>query len=189
MNPQSRFFILISILLLSVACTSEQEIRKSALRYFQEGNSSFQHRDYQSAIWNYQKAISLDSETPNFYYNLGLTYFEIGNYDEAIDSFKRVETLAPNLSANYYNMSLAYYKLSQTRMADLYFNRYQDILSLKKAKERLEKKREDKLRDQRKNALKESPVSNSSQQKTKTGKKAQSTRLKKGTSQIPNWDS
>ena len=77
------------------ACTNEKQIRKSALKYFNEGNSALKHRDYQSAIWNFQKAISLDSETPNFHYNLGLTYYEIGNFNESIDSFRRVEMLVP----------------------------------------------------------------------------------------------
>ena len=94
------------------ACTNEVQIRKSALKYFNEGNSSLKHRDYQAAIWNYQKAISLDSETPNFHYNLGLTYYEIGNFTESIDSFRRVEMLVPSQSDTYYNLALAYNKIS-----------------------------------------------------------------------------
>lgn len=120
------------------ACTDEVQIHKSALRYYSEGNEALKHRDYQIAIWNYQKAISLDSETPNFHYNLGLTYYEIGNYSESIDSFKRVESLVPNQTDTYYNLALAHHKMSNSRLADIYFNRYQDMLSLRKAQERLE---------------------------------------------------
>ena len=112
------------------------QIRKSALRYFDEGNSALKHRDYQIAIWNYQKAISLDSESPTFHYNLGLTYYEIGNYSESIDSFKRVELLVPSQSDTYYNLALAHYKMSNSRLADLYYNRYQELLSLRQAQER-----------------------------------------------------
>ncbi len=93
MNPKPLvlkfgLFLLLMIPLMIGACTNEVQIRKSALKYFDEGNSALKHRDYQAAIWNYQKAISLDSETPNFHYNLGLTYYEIANYKESIDSFK-----------------------------------------------------------------------------------------------------
>ena len=103
MNPKSHvikfgLFLLIMIPLMMGACTNEIQIRKSALKYFNEGNSALKHRDYQVAIWNYQKAISLDSETPNFHYYLGLTYYEIGNFKESIDSFRRVEMLVANQS-------------------------------------------------------------------------------------------
>ena len=65
MNPKSYvikfgLFFLIMIPLMMGACTNEVQIRKSALKYFNEGNSALKHRDYQVAIWNYQKAISLD---------------------------------------------------------------------------------------------------------------------------------
>ena len=154
MNPKSHvikfgLFLLIMIPLMMGACTNEVQIRKSALKYFNEGNSALKHRDYQVAIWNYQKAISLDSETPNFHYNLGLTYYEIGNFKESIDSFRRVEILVPNQSDTYYNLALAYNQISESRMADWYYNRYQDILSLKKAQERLEELRKEQEREKR----------------------------------------
>ena len=104
-NIQSRFwqlFLMLMLILLFTACTKDTKIHKSALRYFDEGNTALKHRDYQVAIWNYQKAISLDSESPNFHYNLGLTYYEIGNYSESIDSFKLVELLVPNQTDTYY---------------------------------------------------------------------------------------
>ena len=55
------FFVLLMIPFVMGSCTNEVKIRKSALKYFDEGNSALKHRDYQTAIWNYQKAISLYS--------------------------------------------------------------------------------------------------------------------------------
>ncbi len=166
------------------ACTDEVQIHKSALRYYSEGNEALKHRDYQIAIWNYQKAISLDSETPNFHYNLGLTYYEIGNYSESIDSFKRVESLVPN----HYNLALAHHKMSNSRLADIYFNRYQDMLSLRKAQERLEavrKEQETEAKiaeaDSKRKELKKSSPSTS--KKTSLKKKS-----KPGISEVPNWE-
>ena len=78
------------VVMLFTGCTSEQQIRKSALRYFKDGNSAYLHRDYHNAIWNYRKAITMDSETPEFHFNLGLVYFELGNYPEALDAYIRV---------------------------------------------------------------------------------------------------
>jgi len=168
------------------ACTDEVQIHKSAIRYYSEGNKALKHRDYQVAIWNYQKAISLDSESPNFHFNLGLTYYEIGNYSESIDSFKRVELLVPNQTDTYYNLALAHHKMSNTRLADIYFNRYQEMLSLRKAQERMkavrkEQEREAKIAeaDSKRKELKRSSPS--------TTKKNS---LKKNSvkSKVPNWE-
>ena len=181
-------FFLIVIPLMMGACTNEVQIRKSALKYFDEWNSALKHRDYQAAIWNYHKAISLDSETPNFHYNLGLTYYEIGNYRESIDSFRRVEMLVPNQSDTYYNLALAYNQISESRMADFYYNRYQDMLSLKKAQERLEEVRKEQEREKR--------ISESEDKKTvlknntaiSVKKLPQEKKSKKGESSIPGWE-
>ena len=170
------------------ACTNEVQIRKSALKYFNEGNSALKHRDYQAAIWNYQKAISLDSETPNFHYNLGLTYYEIGNYKESIDSFRRVEMLVPSQSDTYYNLALAYNKISESRMADFYYNRYQDMLSLRKAQERLEEVRKEQEREKRisESEAKKTVLKNNTAVSAKKPPKKKKT--KKGKSGIPSWE-
>jgi len=188
MNIQSRFYILLIIPILFVACTDEVKISKSALYYFEEGNSALKHRDYQIAIWNYQKAISLDSESPNFHYNLGLTYYEIGNYTESIDSFKKVEKLVPNQTDTYYNLALAHYKLSNSRMADIYYNRYQDMLSLRKAQERIlevRKEQEIKARIDKSDSKQKLSKKKSSIPSKKTNLK---TKPKKNKLSIPNWE-
>ena len=174
--------------LVMASCTNEVKIRKSALKYFDEGNSALKHRDYQTAIWNYQKAISLDSETPNFHYNLGLTYYEIGNYKESIDSFRRVEMLIPNQSDTYYNLALAYNKISESRMADFYYNRYQDMLSLKKAQERLEEVRKEQERQKKisESEAKKAVLKNNNA--VSAIKPLKDKKSKKGNSGIPSWE-
>ena len=185
---QSRFLLLLLFPVIFVACTDDVQIQKSALRYFNEGNSALKHRDYQVAIWNYQKAISLDSESPNFHYNLGLTYYEIGNYSESIDSFKRVELLVPSQSDTYYNLALAYYKMSNSRLADIYYNRYQDMLSLKKAQERLVEVRKEQEREAR---IAESDSKQKVIKRSSTGSKNKSSsknNTRQGKSEVPNWE-
>ena len=193
MNPKPPvikfgLFLLLMIPLMIGACTNEVQIRKSALKYFNEGNSSLKHRDYHAAIWNYQKAINLDSETPNFHYNLGLTYYEIGNFKESIDSFRHVEMLVPNQSDTYYNLALAYNKISESRMADFYYNRYQDMLSLRKAQERLEEERKEQEREKRisESEAKKTVLKNNTAVSAK--KSPQEKKSKKGKSGIPSWE-
>ena len=187
-NFQHRFFLFLIFSIFITSCTDEVKIRKSALHYFEEGNSALKHRDYQIAIWNYQKAISLDSESPNFHYNLGLTYYEIGNYIESIESFKKVEKLVPNQTDTYYNLALAHYKMSNSRMADIYYNRYQEMLSLRKAQERLLEVRKEQERENR--------IGESNSRKNKLNKNSSTAKKKsylnkadrKGKASIPNWD-
>jgi tetratricopeptide (TPR) repeat protein len=190
-NIQSRFFLLLLLLLLPllfVACTEDVKIHKSALRYFNEGNAALKHRDYQVAIWNYQKAISLDSESPNFHYNLGLTYYEIGNYSESIDSFKHVELLVPSQTDTYYNLALAHYKMSNSRLADIYFNRYQDMLSLRKAQQRLVEVRKEQERDAKINATEAKPkILKKSSTLTKKNPTLK-TKSDSGKLTIPGWE-
>ena len=184
LSKKINFFIFICANIIFVSCAGDVQIKKSALFYFQEGNTSLKQRDYQMAIWNYQKAINLDSDSPNFHYNLGLVYFEIGNYSESIESFKRVENLVPNQTDTYYNLALAYYKMSDSRKADIYYNHYQDMLSLRKAQERLEK-----VKKEQEQASKISE----SNSKPKIVKKSSSitknsSNLKKRKLKIPNWE-
>ena len=193
MNPKSHvikfgLFLLIMIPLMMGACTNEVQIRKSALKYFNEGNSALKHRDYQVAIWNYQKAISLDSETPNFHYNLGLTYYEIGNFKESIDSFRRFEMLVPNQSDTYYNLALAYNQISESRMADLYYNRYQDMLSLRKAQERLDEVRKEQEREKRISESEAKMTVLKSTTAVSSKKPPQEKNSKIGKSGIPSWE-
>ena len=187
-NLQYRFFLFLLLPLLFVGCREDLQIHKSALHYFEEGNVALKHRDYQVAIWNYQKAITLDSESPNFHYNLGLTYYEIGNYSESIDSFKRVESLVPSQTDTYYNIALAHYKMTNSRLADVYYNRYQDMLSLRKAQERLAEVRKEQERNSRIKASEAKPkiLKNSSSIKKKESKLK--TKSRQGKSEIPKWD-
>ena len=188
-HPKIKFglFLVLIFPLMLGACTNEVQIRKSALKYFNEGNSALKHRDYQAAIWNYQKAISLDSETPNFHYNLGLTYFEIGNYKESIDSFRRVEMIVPNQSDTYYNLALAYNKISESRMADFYYNRYQNMLSLRKAQERLKEVRKEQEMEKRisESEAKKTFLKNNT---TISAKKYTQDKKLNGKSSIPSWE-
>ena len=198
-------FLLMAAMLFA-GCTSEQQIRKSALRYFKDGNSAYLHRDYQNAIWNYRKAITMDSETPEFHFNLGLVYYELGNYPEALDAYMRVAELRPGLSDTYYNIALAYHRMEQSTDADRYYNRYQDMLSLRKAKELARKKAEMKQQEQPAVAAETKPVKAkspkavvkkpvvkkmnptlASTQKTPSKLKF-SNPPRKGTGSIPNWE-
>lgn len=189
------FFFLSIIFFLG--CSNNENIRLSALHYFQEGNSAYHQRDYQAAVWNYSQAIKLDSKSPEMFYNLGLAYYETGNYKNAIKSFKQVEDLTPGLAGTYYNIALAYNKIYKSELAHRYYNKYQAILN---AENDIQTKKEDRQINQLKqqiNDLKnsaEKSTNKSPQQKKATIMKTTSQYKKtnqnniKSKNKIPSWD-
>ena len=131
-----RNLIFLSLIISIIyGCTNEQVIYKSAINYFREGNRFFSNRDYQNAIWNYEKAISLDSETSEFHYNLGLSFYEVGSYEESLKSYLKAQKINPNFSNTYYNIALVYNKMEKIKKADEYYGFYQNMLSYKKRQE------------------------------------------------------
>ena len=191
-NPEKKRLCPLTLLLVALAvllsfgCSSTPEPEpRSALQYFQDGNLALKRRDYSSSIWNYLRAISLNDEAPEFHYNLGLAYYHIGNYQEAIDAFTQVKELRPDHADTYYNMALAYHKLSRTDLADKYYNQYQNLLSIRKARQRLEKSKT--AAQKAMTAPKTKPLAKTSRRSTK--KSATPTQPKAAFSnQVPKWD-
>ena len=136
MQGVSKLIRVLGILLLFLGACSSQEVelqRRSALSFFQEGNKSYTRHDYTGAIWNYQKAIELDEDTPSFHYNLGLALYQLGDYQQALTAFKTVEAQEPRQADVHYNMALVYHKLYRSDLAEAHYNRYQALSSQPKA--------------------------------------------------------
>ena len=96
--------------------------------------------------------------------------------------------LVPNQSDTYYNLALAYNKISESRMADFYYNRYQDMLSLRKAQERLEEVRKEQEREKKisESEAKKTVLRNNTALSTKNP--SQEKKSKIGKSGIPRWE-
>ena len=78
--------------------------------------------------------------------------------------------------------------MTNSRLADVYYNRYQDMLSLRKAQERLAEVRKEQERNSRINASAAKPkiLKNNSSIKKKESKLK--TNSRQGKSEIPKWD-
>ena len=61
--------------------------------YFKKGNVFFGHGDYQHAIKYFNKAMKLDHNYTDAYYNRGVSSDLIGNYPRALLNFKSAARL------------------------------------------------------------------------------------------------
>jgi tetratricopeptide (TPR) repeat protein len=124
--------LLVGLILVLGGCSwwegEAPPVPRSALNYFQDGNTAFERRDYPIAVWNYQQAIDLDDRTPSFHYNLGLAHYEMGNYEAALEAFDEAVELAPEQPDTHYNLALVYYQMRNSDKANRHYNRYQALL-------------------------------------------------------------
>jgi tetratricopeptide (TPR) repeat protein len=77
----------------------------------------FSKQDFQNdldrAIEDYNKAIQLNPNLAEAYYNRGVAYDDKGQYNEAIKDFDEAIRINPNLVEAYCNRGVAYYAKGQ----------------------------------------------------------------------------
>jgi tetratricopeptide (TPR) repeat protein len=69
------------------------------------------------AMEDYNKAIELDPNYADAYYNRGLAHYDLKEYERAIEDYNKAIELDPNYVNAYYNRGLAYYYLMQYERA------------------------------------------------------------------------
>ncbi len=79
--------------------------------YIDLGNSMFEKQEYDKALSNFQKAVSLKADA-NAYVLLGNAYAAKNNFKQAIDSYYRAINNNPGYYLAYFNLGIAY---TQTR--------------------------------------------------------------------------
>ena len=75
----------------------DTSVNKTALAYFDEGESFFQKEDFELAKLNYRKAISTDDSFYRAALYLGDAFYQEKNYDSAIVYFNKAKDLQPQL--------------------------------------------------------------------------------------------
>ena len=71
-----------------------------ATGFVDRGNRYSRNGVYGKAIEDYTKALELDQDHPEAYYNRGCSWYEVGRYDDAIADLTRAIELNP--TADYY---------------------------------------------------------------------------------------
>ncbi|MFA4888822.1 MAG: tetratricopeptide repeat protein [Candidatus Omnitrophota bacterium] len=104
-------------------CASSSWAELSKEEAFEEGNQYYRSKMYEQAIAAYTKAISINLEFANLYYNRGLAYYKKGDPYKAISDFDKAITIDPDYAAAYSNRGFIYYKLGDLQQAMADFGR------------------------------------------------------------------
>lgn len=71
----------------------------------------------ESAVFNFSKAIALNSNNYDAYFNRGCAHHRQRNYQAAIDDFTRVVELNPDFTQVYVNRAILRHEMEQTDAA------------------------------------------------------------------------
>ena len=74
-------------------------------------------KDYDRAVANFDRAIALESDNYNAYFNRGCAYHQQENYLAAIKDFTQVVQLKPNLTQAYVNRAVLHYQIGREHAA------------------------------------------------------------------------
>jgi predicted O-linked N-acetylglucosamine transferase (SPINDLY family) len=91
------------------------------------GVISLQQKNFNDAITQINKAISLNPGHHALYNNLGVAYKETEKYESAIENFKRAIEIKPNYAEAYNNLGIIFKKKYQYNEA---YNNYQRAIEL-----------------------------------------------------------
>ncbi len=69
----------------------------SAVDWYNQGVDKIEAGDFQGAIADFTRAIELNPEDPDSYYNRAYAYHALGNYQPAIDDYGKPSNLIPTM--------------------------------------------------------------------------------------------
>ncbi len=99
------------------------DAQDTARYYIEKGSGYYNTGNYDSAIYNFTIAISIDSSKAESYISRGLAYYSKTSFDSAILDFSSAAELNPNYSFAYANRGNAYLKMNKPDLAVFDFNK------------------------------------------------------------------
>lgn len=118
-----RLFILLTILILSSTCAfAIQANNTAAMLQYNQGIDYYKIGQYDDAIASFRRAISLNPDYIDAYYNLGALLEYLQQYDAALAVFKQVIVRKPDDYDCVYKAAWLSYKLGDTQKAKTYLS-------------------------------------------------------------------
>jgi tetratricopeptide (TPR) repeat protein len=87
----------------------EYPINNRSIIYFFRGDSYYNKKDYDRAIFDYNQVLKLDPNDVDAYNNRGVSYDNKKDYDRAISDYNQALKLDPNNVHAYINRGISYY--------------------------------------------------------------------------------
>ena len=81
--------------------------------HIEKGVAHYESKEYDQAIAEYSKAIEINPNYADAYYNRGLVYDDLKEYSQAIADYSKAIEINPNYADAYYNRGLIHYNLKE----------------------------------------------------------------------------
>ena len=97
-------------ILCSVSANTALSDTSPAEAYYKNATAYHDLGEFEQAISEYKKAITLNPNFPIIYNRLGVAYSELKQYDAALNAYQKALVLSPTTAEPHYNMGLVYLK-------------------------------------------------------------------------------
>ena len=107
------------LIVLVITCLNAISLSqtKSENNWFESARAKYNINDYQGAIADYTKAISLKPDDADAYEFRGLAKGQLNDFQGAIADFTKAISLQPDNADAYFNRAVAYLKVGQKSKA------------------------------------------------------------------------
>lgn len=95
----------------------------SSALYFYKGNTEYEQNNYDVAIDNYKKAIDINPELSEAYYNLGVAYSKKEEIETAVTYYEKAIAIDPEFTEAYYGLGFLYFKGGEFQTAIIYYKK------------------------------------------------------------------
>jgi len=107
--------------------------------HFQKGVNYGNRGDYQQAIEEFNRALTIDSKYVNAYCGIGIAYLNQKKYKEAIEALEKAIALDPERTIAYYLLGMAYEEIMNYGKAIAAWNKFLALNPEGKRAERVRK--------------------------------------------------
>jgi tetratricopeptide (TPR) repeat protein len=84
-----------------------------AVKEHSKGTEQMLAKKYEEAIVFFRRAIDLNPDFAEAYYNLGVAYEELGKHEDSVETLKKAIRLTPENANAHYALGYAYYQLKR----------------------------------------------------------------------------
>jgi tetratricopeptide (TPR) repeat protein len=121
---KGKFFLVLIFCFLSSPLFAQGE----ASQHLESGIRKHKKHNYAAAIQDYDRAIELEPNSVEIYFNRGLAKSESGNYPEALTDFDKVISLDETNDSAYFNRGIVKYELKDYDGALKDFNKTLELV-------------------------------------------------------------